>query len=317
MRPARAYARHILVDKPADSMMRMLCLPHFWRIHRYWPSFKNPRSYSEKIWYRMLFERDRRWITLSDKLAMRDYVASRIGEEYLVPLLWAGDKPEDIPFDQLPERFVIKATHGCAYNIVVRNKQELDRDWIRKQLSEWLAENYCEERFLGTEWGYKHVQPAIMIESFLGSNNQSLIDYKFRTFSGQVEFFLAHFERHGNHSLNLMFDRTGRRIPCELGYKYQGAFSVPANLPEMVRIAERLGSEFDFMRIDLYSIEDKIYFGELTPYPGAGCIRFVPREYDFYFGGKWQMSGLGTQQNNDWTPPVDKRADAAAKMRVP
>src|SRR5437764_10731761 len=96
MWPARAYARYVLGDKPADWVMRMLCVPHFWRTHRYWPRFKHPRSYSEKVWYRMLFERDPRWITLSDKLAMRDYVKSRVGQEYLIPLLWTGDNPENI-----------------------------------------------------------------------------------------------------------------------------------------------------------------------------------------------------------------------------
>jgi len=288
-RPTRFYATHVLKDKPADWIMRALCAPHFWKKHGYWPHFVRPRSYSEKIWNRMLFDRDPQWTVLSDKLRMRDYVAAKIGEQYLIPLLWTGKKPEDIPFEQLPEKFVIKATHGCSYNIIVRDKRELDERQIHAQLNKWLAQNYCEESLLGTEWGYKHVQPAIMIEAFLDSNNGNLVDYKFRTFSGKVEFFVAHFERHGDHSMSLMCDCTGEPIQCELGHKYRGVFVPPANLPHMVEVAERLGSEFDFMRVDLYSLEDKVYFGELTPYPGAGCIRFVPRKYDFYFGSKWEI----------------------------
>jgi hypothetical protein len=288
-RPSRFYATHVLKDKPADWIMRALCAPHFWKKHGYWPHFVRPRSYSEKIWNRMLFDRNPRWTMLSDKLGMRNYVASRVGEEYLIPLLWTGSNPEDIPFDRLPDKFVIKATHGCAYNVIVKDKEQLDERQVQAQLKDWLAENYCEQRFLGAEWGYKHVPPKIIIETFLDSDGGNLVDYKFRTFSGKVEFLMAHLERSGNHSMSLMCNRAGEPIDCELGHKYNGHFEQPANFEQMIEVAERLGSEFDFMRVDLYSVKNRVYFGELTPYPGAGCIRFVPRKYDFYFGSKWRL----------------------------
>lgn len=292
LRPARNYAKFVLRDRPADSVMQFLCAPHFFKIHRYRPHFDQPRSYSEKIWHRMLFDRDPIWTLLSDKLGMRKYVADKGEAEYLIPLLWSGDDPEAIPFQTLPERFVIKATHGCAYNVIVREKASLEIAETQRQLRRWLSENYCIDSFLGVEWGYKHVKPSIMIESFLEEN---LIDYKFRTFGGKVEFFTAHFGRSGHQSESLVCDRDGTPVGCTLGHRYAGDFSPPGNLPEMIELAEQLGRDFDFMRVDLYSTDNRIYFGELTPYPGAGCIPFKPGKFDFYFGSKWKQRDAGKE----------------------
>jgi hypothetical protein len=288
-RTCRAYARHILEDRPADTVMRYLCSLHFWKVHRYWPHFKNPRSYSEKVWGRMLFDRDPRWTMLSDKLLVRDYVVKKLGNEYLVPLLWSGDKPEEIPFDELPSKFVIKTNHGCGFNIVVTDKTQLDQTKARLQLKKWLCVNYCQDLVLGLEWGYKNIRPTIIIESFLDDNGRAPIDYKLRCFSGRVEFLTMHFNRVGLHAQSLVCDRDFTPIECILGTQYKGKFERPANYKRMIQAAETLSQEFDFIRVDLYSLKNRIYFGELTFYPGGGLIRFFPRRYDFQFGEKWKM----------------------------
>ena len=108
----RAYARHFVGDKPADALFRSLCSLQFWRVHRYWPNFVEPRSFSEKLWSRMLHERDPMFTLISDKLRVRDYVANKVGPDYLIPLLWTGENAEQIPFGQLPSKFVIKTNHG-------------------------------------------------------------------------------------------------------------------------------------------------------------------------------------------------------------
>src|SRR5215831_18132182 len=110
----RAYARH-LGDKPADATMQWLVSLHFYKVHRYWPHLKFPRTFEEKINGRMLFDRNPLWTVLSDKYETRQYVADRGGADYLVPLLWIGENPDDIPFDQLPRQFVLKTNHGSGY----------------------------------------------------------------------------------------------------------------------------------------------------------------------------------------------------------
>src|SRR2546430_2830379 len=118
----RTYARRFIGDKPADAVMSFLASLHFYKVHGYWPHLKEPRSFEEKVNSRMLFDRDPKWTALSDKCGVRNYVASRVGREYLVPVLWSGENPLDIPFDQLPAQFVIKANHGWGYNIIVKGK---------------------------------------------------------------------------------------------------------------------------------------------------------------------------------------------------
>ena len=107
----------------------------------------------------MLHERNPLFTLISDKLLVRDYVAEKIGNEYLIPMLWSGDKSEEIPFDELPLRFVIKTNHGCGYNIIVKDNNERDHDKEKMQLKKWLDENFCQDKCLGIAWGYRNIKP--------------------------------------------------------------------------------------------------------------------------------------------------------------
>jgi len=238
----------------------------------------------------MLFDRNPGLTVLSDKLHVRDFVANKAGNDCLVPLIWEGDNPEEIPFNKFPLKFVIKATHGCHYTVIVHDKSSLDQKAIILQLKNWLGENYCEDRFLGVEWAYKNVAPRIIVESFLHDQGKTPLDYKFFCFHGRAEFLLITFDRFGDLS-EKHFDRDF--IPLDLlnGAKQQlGEVRKPENYEKMVQLAENLASEYDFMRVDLYNIGGKIYFGEMTCYPAGGEARFIPREYDFKFGSKWESS---------------------------
>lgn len=289
----RAYARYFVGDKPADPNMRALCGLYFIKAHGYRPHFKNPRSFVEKIWARMLFERDPVWTLFSDKLRVRDYVASKVGKNFLVPLCWVGEKPGDIPFERLPSKFIIKTNHGCDYNFFVKDKGQVDQVKVRRLLAIWLRENYCKDRFLGVSWGYKNIRPMIMVESFLEDKGHVPSDYKFFCYAGKVEFLKIDFNRFEDHS-EAFFDRElkqldifGRGIK-----KHQGKIVFPENYHEMVRVAESLAQGIDFIRVDLYSVDGQVYFGELTCYHGGGMIRLYPRKYDFFFGEKWEYGPL-------------------------
>ena len=231
----RAYARR-LGDKPADSIYRYLCSLKFLNDNRYWPHIKNPRSFNEKIFHRMLFDRDPQWTLLSDKLRAREYVASKLGSDFLVPLLWSGPNPENIPFDKLPTKFVIKTNHGCGYNIIVTDKKQLNKTDAIRQLNEWLATNFTYNTFIGTSWAYKNIKPEILVEEFLDDNGRPPLDYKFFCYSARAEFLLMTIERHEDPSEKHF---TRDFVPLDLWNgcrQYPKSIAKPANYEKMVQV---------------------------------------------------------------------------------
>ncbi|MEW6188188.1 MAG: ATP-grasp fold amidoligase family protein [Thermodesulfobacteriota bacterium] len=263
----------------------------FFSIHGYWPNLKKPRTFSEKIVSRMLFDRNPIWTMLSDKIRVREYVSRKIGEKYLVPLLWQGKNPNEIPFEILPSRFVIKTNHGCGYNIIVPEKDKLDKTKTIIKLKKWLGTNYGLDTFLGTEWAYKNISPAVMIESFLGERETVPEDYKFFCYSGRAEFIQVSFDRFRDVS-ERMIDRDFNPLDFYNGVKiFSGTVRKPDNYKEMVTLAETLAKDFDFIRVDLYNVNGKIFLGELTCYPAGGRAIFIPRRFDFVFGEKWEYNG--------------------------
>ncbi|MEI8045576.1 MAG: ATP-grasp fold amidoligase family protein [Verrucomicrobiota bacterium] len=201
----RAYARR-LGDRPADANLRFLCGFQFWHLNHRWPNFVQPRSFSEQVWSLQLHGRDPRLTIISDKLRVRDYVASKAGNEYLVPLYWSGGDPDEIPFNELPQRFMLKTNHGCGFLLAVNEKASLDRESAKSQLREWLGVNYCRDVFLGIAWAYRNIPPKILVEALLEENGKPPTDYKFWCFGGRVECISLHFDRFTNHS-TLSFDR--------------------------------------------------------------------------------------------------------------
>lgn len=284
----RAYSRY-LGDRPADALLRGLCSLQFLKEYHFWPNFVRPHRFSEKVWSRQLHERDPQLTMISDKLRLRDYVANKVGGDYLIPLLWNGENPEEIPFDELPNNFVIKTNHGCGFNIIVKDKMQLDVEKAKRQLNAWLGTNYCNDTFLGIAWGYRNVKPHIIIESFIGENGKVPVDYKLFCFSGQIEYFKIDFDRFEGHS-EVFFDKELNRLNLvEKGLiLYQGDIDLPAKFDDMIRVAVSLSEGFDFIRVDLFYVNNKIFFSELTPYPGGVSAVFVPDKYDYDFGEKWK-----------------------------
>jgi len=288
----RTYAKLSMPrDEPADKLMTLLVAIEFLQTHRYWPRFKKPRSFSEKVCSRMLYDRDPNWTLLTDKLSLRKYIENSGRSEYLTHLLWTGDKPEAIPHDQLPSRYVIKTNHGCGYNIIVMDNLRMDNAKVALQLRKWLKENFCTDRSLGVEWHYKNIEPQILIEEFLDDNGKPPLDYKFFCFSGRVEYVLVTFDRHSD-----PFEKHFTRdfFPLDLWNgcrQYPGKVERPKNYEEMLALAESISQGFDFIRVDLYNLQGRIYFGELTCSPAGGLARFIPRDYDFVFGERWKTGG--------------------------
>jgi hypothetical protein len=307
----RAYARY-LEDDPADIVMTRLSTLQFKAIHGFWPDLSLPRSFTEKLWSRMLVDRDPVLTTVSDKLRTREYVRAIAGADLLIPMLWSGTKAVDIPFRDLPNQFVIKATHGCGLNVVVTDKTLMDQPTVVRQLSKWLRVNFCEDTYLGIAWGYKHVPAAIIVESFIDDDGRVPVDYKFYCFSGRVEFLTVHYDRFENHTTR-SFNRNFTPHEFRYGFAQQSGDCVPPpHFENMVQLAEALSKGFSFIRVDLYNVRGRIFFGEMTPYPGGVSTPFLPRELDYALGDKWHN---GHAESRNIEQPCPQRSRANSRTR--
>lgn len=291
----RIYARHFVKDKPADGVLRSMCRLAFLSVYHYWPRLRKPRRFAERLWDRMLHDRDPMLTLVSDKSRVRDHVERKAGSGCLIPLLWSGERPEDIPYGRLPGRFVIKTNHGCGYNILVPDQTRIDQAAVASRLRRWLATNYAEDTYLGIAWGYRNIRPVIQVEEFLGDAGKPPADYKFYCFSGRAEVVTVHLDRYGEKKSSA-FTRDFERLRFRPSFRqYPMDVPKPANFEAMVELAERLSEGFNFIRVDLYSVDDRIYFGELTPYP-VGVSKFISfdiRDLDRKLGEKWGA-------NPDW-----------------
>ena len=182
----RGRLKNIYYDFLKICPLKLKAYVEIFRVHHKIYSDKNPKYFSEKIQWLKIHHKLEQFTNLADKYAMREYVKERIGEEYLIPLLGVWDRAEDIPFDKLPQRFVLKANHGQGYNIVCRDKNKADMVQIKKNLKRFLKEDYS--RIKG-ELQYKRIQRKIICEQYMEDETGELSDYKFYCQNGKVKMF--------------------------------------------------------------------------------------------------------------------------------
>lgn len=244
----------------------------------------NPKRYNEKIQWLKLFDRNPIYIDLVDKYEVRKYVSKVIGEDYLIPNLGVWDKFEQIEFDKLPNSFVLKCTHDSGGLCIVDEKGKMNIKQIRKKISHCLKRNYYNNL---REWPYKNVRPRIIAEKYMvDESGYELKDYKFFCFNGEVKcMFIATDRNADSETCFDFFDRNFNHLDIRNGHpNTKKSISKPENLEEMIEIAEKLGRGFPHVRIDLYNIDGKIYFGEMTFFHWSGLVPFEPDEWDYKFG---------------------------------
>ena len=248
---------------------------------------KNPKTFSEKLQWLKLYNRRPEYTMMVDKYAVKEYVAGIIGEEYVIPTLGVWDRPEDIEWDKLPNRFVLKTTHGGGSNgvVICKDKSTFDKYKAIRILKKNMQES---DWRIQMEWPYKDVTHRIIAEQFVSPSPdvKDLYDYKFFCFDGEVKFFKIDFNRQSNHRANY-FDRNGMLMPfgeVVCPPVPDKNIEIPSNLQEMIKLAERLSQKEHFCRIDLYNIKEKVYFGEITLYPAGGFGKFVPDNFDELIG---------------------------------
>lgn len=246
----------------------------------------NPKTLNEKLQWLKLYDRKDIYIQLVDKYAVREYISEKIGSEYLVPLVGVYDSISEIPWDKLPDKFVIKCTHGSHSNIICTDKTTLNIKLVKKQLKYWLKQNFY---YFGREWPYKYVKPRLIIEKYISDDNntQELTDYKFYCFDGHVDSVLLCKDRLSGKPKFYFFDENWNLKKynlASLSLKDDFKLEKPKNIEKMFEIAKILSKGYPFLRVDLYSSNDKIYFGELTLFPSSGYESNRLYEVDLHFG---------------------------------
>ena len=250
----------------------------------------HPLSFNEKIQFYKLHYRKPLPTTLSDKFKVRDFVKTTIGEDYLIPLIGCYKTLDEIPLAQLPNKFIIKATHGSGWNLICKDKESFDWKLSRAIVEEWLNTNFY-WRF--REWAYRDIPPRIVVENLLQDKNGDIpTDYKFFCFNGEPKLIQVDFDRYANHTQSF-FDVNWKKLPFKQAYpKNPSKVDPPENFQQMIEVARKLSIDIPFVRVDLYSLESKIYFGEMTFYPWAGFLGFDPPNWDQTIGGWMDITSI-------------------------
>ncbi|WP_407070660.1 ATP-grasp fold amidoligase family protein [Paraburkholderia rhynchosiae] len=268
---------------PAPVFLSML---HHKCIGRY-PNLLRPTTFNEKILQKSL-RPDPWFVELTDKLTVRAYVARKLGEKHVIPLICAPDVFTQEVFDALPNSFVMKANHGSSYVEVVRDKSATSFEALQELANYWLSLDFYK---IARERHYRHIKPRIFFEKLLLDESGKIpADFKLHCFGGRsgqpVIYILVIADRFGADTRGDVYDVDWNHLDIAIGYYKRSPVPAPRpeNLNAIVDAAVRLCEDFDYVRVDLYAPDNHVYFGELTFTPGAGVLPFTPDSIDYEWG---------------------------------
>lgn len=244
----------------------------------------DPKTFNEKLQWLKLYDRKPEYTKMVDKYEAKLYVAERIGEEHIIKNYGVWDSFDDIDFDKLPDKFVLKCTHDCGGLVICRDKSKLDKEAARKKINKSLKVNYF---YSGREWPYKDVKPRIIAEEYMEDERTGeLPDYKFFCFDGEVKaMFIATERQKGGEVKFDFFDSEFNHLDFRQGHPNASVCPrKPERFDEMKKLAEKLSAGIPQLRVDFYEVNGRIYFGELTFYHFTGMVPFEPAEWDKTFG---------------------------------
>jgi len=274
----RCYSnRDYIINRYTESMGRV-------------PDLDNPTLFTEKIQWIKLHYNNPMYIKCADKYAVRAYVESKGYQPILNELIGVYTQAEDIRLDELPDKFVLKATHGCSWNYICNDKVQEIAQWegTKQLLDEWLTQDYAVH---GRELHYTYIPPRLICERFLENEDGSDIrDYKIHCFHGEPKLIQVDYERFTEHQRNYYdVDWNLTDIKWVSHGNYTEPEDKPANLKEMLAVARGLSVDFAYVRVDLFNVEGQIFFGELTFTPGSGFTKLEPAEIDAKMGSWWTL----------------------------
>lgn len=262
-------------------------------------NWKNPRTFTEKLQWLKIYNRKPEYTTMVDKYAVKDYVANIIGGEYIIPTIGVWDSPEDIDWDSLPQQFVLKTTHGGGSNGVwiCKDKSVFDKQKCVKEMQCSLKSDlYRKFR----EWPYKDVPKRIIAEKFMVESlpqkaEKDLADYKFFCFGGEPKYCQVIRDRSTEETIDF-YDMQWNHMPFvglnPVAKNGLNPVAKPLHLDIMIEICRVLSKEIPFARVDLYVIDDKEYFGEITFFPASGMGVFQPDEWGTKLGDLIDLKGI-------------------------
>lgn len=248
-------------------------------------NLKNPKTYNEKLQWLKLYHRRPEYSRLVDKYEAKLIVEDVVGSEYIIPTLGVWDRVEDIDFHSLPNQFVLKCTHDCGGLVICKDKSQLNIEETKQILNTALRSNFYH---IGREWPYKNVRPRILAEAYMeDTKTGELRDYKFYCFDGEPKVMLLASDRQteGEESKFDFYDMGFEHLDFRRGHPNSDRpVKKPETFDAMRKLAEQLSQGLPHVRVDLYEVNGKNYFGELTFYPGNGMTRFEPEEWDYTLG---------------------------------
>lgn len=247
---------------------------------------ENPKTFSEKLQWLKLYDRKPEYTMMVDKYLVRNYIAETIGEEYLIPLLGVWDDPDEIDFDSLPDRFVLKCNHNSGLGMYIcRDKSKMDIKAVKAALRKGLRQDYY---LSGREWPYKDVPRKIVAEQYMeDTETAELRDYKFFCFDGEVKaLFIASERQSATEETKFdFFDADFNHLPFTNGHPNARVLpQKPRQFEKMKELAAILSKGIPQVRVDFYEVNGRIYFGELTFSHWSGMVPFDPEEWDYTFG---------------------------------
>ncbi len=240
---------------------------------------ERPRSFNEKIQWLKLYDSTPIKTRLSDKYLVRGWIIDKIGTKYLIPLLGVYDNFDEINFEKLPNKFVIKCNHGRRYNIIVQNKNKLNLTITKSKIEKWINTNYAFKN--GLELQYRDIQPKILIEKYIEDDKGHLKDYKFMCFNGKPYYIYLDYQNKLEHKRNL-YDLHWNQLPYEIN-SHLSTFHLtekPKYLEKMIKLASILSKDFLYVRVDLYATKEKIYFGGMTFTSSSGIDDIKPKKFE-------------------------------------
>ena len=251
---------------------------------------KSPKLFNEKLQWLKLHNRKTEYIAMVDKYEVKRIVAKTIGKQYIIPTIGVYDSFNEIDFEQLPKQFVIKCTHDSGGLVICKNKDELNIDDARKTINSCLRRNFY---YAGREWPYKHVKPRIIIEKYMeDESGYQLKDYKMFCFNGVVKLIMVDSDRFSNHKRKV-YDENWKQIDININYPTSEiSFEKPKCLNEMIALGEKLSKSIPFVRVDFYVIKNKLYFGEITFYPGSGFQKITPTKWNKVLGDMIDLAAV-------------------------
>ncbi|WP_231505579.1 ATP-grasp fold amidoligase family protein [Bacillus sp. EB01] len=247
-------------------------------------NLSNPKSFNEKLQWLKLYNRNPLYTDLVDKIKVREHISSVVGNEYLVPIIGIYDSFEEINFDALPKQFVLKPNHTSGDVFICKDKSKIDFLKLKKEINSWLRKRYY---LVHREWPYKDIKPKIICEEYLTQENgKELLDYKFMCFNGEVKCSFVCLNRNSSEGLNIDFyNLDWEKMPFKRHYPNSTKVTPkPKHYNQMIEFAQKLSKDIPFVRVDFYETNDRLYFGELTFFPGSGYEKFSPESYDHLLG---------------------------------